>query len=66
MLKAKLRVQLLGEERNLNGNLKATTTQTKNAGQKFSTLNPSLSCEQKIVNFEFRCIPCEMGFGIPR
>ena len=35
MLKASLRVHLFGEERNLNGNLKATTTQMKNVGLTF-------------------------------
>ena len=44
MLKASLRVQLFGKKRNLNGNLKAITTQMKNVGLTFSILNPSLSC----------------------
>ena len=46
MLKASLRVQFFDKERNLNGNLKATTTQIKKVGQTFSIniLNPSLSC----------------------
>ena len=44
MLKASLRVQLFGKKRNLNGNLKAITTQMKNVGLTFSILNLSLSC----------------------
>ena len=43
MLKASLRVQFFDKERNLNGNLKATTAQMKNLGLTFSILNPSLS-----------------------
>ena len=42
MLKASLRFQLFVKERNLNRNLKATTTQIRNPSLTFSILNPSL------------------------
>ena len=56
MLKASLRVQLFNKERNLNGNLKAITTQIKNVGLTSSILNPSLSPYTVTVTFEFQCM----------